>query len=389
MWYLLYNICGLLSVLDHGKENKMRNRRINLLKNLSNADGAPGFEGDVCKVIKESVSEGYETFEDNIRNTYIYKKGVKVDGSSPTKIRLGLDAHSDECSYIVAALKDNGLIKFLPLGGMLPASAMAQTVRIKNKSGEYVKGIITSTPVHFLKPEDKTKFIPWEKLFVDVGASSRTELQKDFEIEIGMPIIPDVDCHFNEKKGLFIGKAFDNRVGVAMILEVMRELADVEEIEIVGMVASQEEIGGRGTRVAVNRVKPDIAIVFEGTPSDDFVVTSDEAGSSLYKGTQIRYMDKGAISHPGFTKFAVDYANKEGLPLQHAVRSGGNTNAQFIHISGLGVPTIVLATPVRYVHTHNSMMALEDFESGVKYITGLIRKLAKLLSSGEIDPKTF
>lgn len=370
----------------------MKNRRIELIKKLSNADGAPGFESDVCAVIRDSVSDIYETFEDNIRNFYIYPRGAVLNGSKPAKpakIRLALDAHSDECSYIVAAIKNSGLIKFLPLGGMLPSSAIAQRVRIKNNSGEYVYGVVTSTPVHFLSDAQKNKNLGWDDLYIDLGASSKQEVQDVFGVEVGMPVIPDVECKFTEKNETFIGKAFDNRIGTATVIEVMRELKDFEDIEIIGMISSQEEIGARGAKVSVNRVRPDLAIVFEGTPADDSFAPSDEAQSCMFQGTQIRHIDRSTVSHPAFTKFAADYARENGHKLQRAVRSGGGTNAQVIHTSGLGVPTIVLASPVRYVHTHHSITALSDFEEGVKYVAGMIKALAAEIKAGNIDPATF
>lgn len=367
----------------------MKENRIRLIKELSDLNGAPGFEDDVCRYLHDKMgAAGFETFEDNIRNLYIYEKGTVLDGQprpKQAKLRVTLDSHSDECGYVIQSIKKSGLLKFLPLGTMLPSSAIAQAVRVRNAEGKYIKGVITSIPVHFLTASARQSGHDWEDLFIDVGATSAEEIAEKFQIEVGAPVVPDTQCTFVEENEVFIGKSFDNRIGVAMVTEVLSQLKGKTGLELVGAVSTQEEIGGRGAVVSAKRVLPDLAIVFEGTPADDSFTPDDEAQSCLRKGPQLRHLDRTCISHPKFTELAIRVAKEHNIPLQRAVRSGGGTNAALIHTTGLGIPTIVLATPCRYVHSHHCIVALSDFEAGVKLAVELIREIERL----GIDPATY
>lgn len=359
--------------------------KIELIKKLSDANGAPGFEGDVCEVVRQAVDGTFQTFEDNIRNIFVYGDEV-VDGTRKEgTIRIGLDSHSDECAYMVSAVMKSGLLKFIPLGTMLPYTAVAQSVRVRTTDGTYVPGIITSTPVHFLKDADWHKVVEWDDLYIDVGATSEKEARELFKIDEAAPVVPDVTCRYLEESQIFMGKAFDNRIGTAVLVEVMKKLKGQTKLEVVGAVSSQEEVGGRGARVSVNRVRPDFAIVFEGTPADDSFAGENQAQSCLKQGPQIRHIDKCMITHPGFVSLAREVAKKHNIPLQLAVRSGGGTNGQFYHYAFLGIPTIVIGVPVRYAHSHNCIISMEDFDNSVNLAVELIKEIEKR----GIDPASF
>lgn len=348
-----------------------------LIMDLSDLRSPSGFEDEMAPYLSDTLGDQFHVEDDNIRNTYVYENHVSLSSPNPQKLRIMLDAHADECGYIISAIKKTGLLKFLPLGSMIPGNAVAGKVRVKNTDGDYIQGIITSTPVHFLTQEQQKQTVEWEQLYIDVGATSEEELRKVFKIEVGAPVVPDVTCTYIEENQVFMGKAFDDRIGVAMAVEVMQKLKGNVQSELIGAISTQEEVGGRGVKVSVNKVAPHLAIVFEGTPADDSFAASDEAQSCLRKGPQIRHMDRTTISHPRFTKMTIDLAKKLNIPLQRAVRSGGGTNAQFIHNAHLGIPTIVLATPVRYIHTHHCIVTLEDFNHGVDLAVALIKEIDK------------
>lgn len=350
----------------------MKNR-IEFIKELSDAYGAPGFEDDVLKVVKNNIDEGYEFEEDCLRNLYITEENSKEDA-----LTIMLDGHSDEVALIVQSIKKNGLMKFLPLGGWVPASLVAQKVKVRNEDGDYISGIISSKPPHFMSEEEKKQQVSIDKLFIDIGATTKSEVEDLFKINVGAPVVPDVVCEFNEKNNTFIGKAFDNRIGVACVVETMKTLKKEEtNNRIVGVVAAQEEVGLRGAVVTSRRVKPDIAIVFEGTPADDSFKDEDEAQSVLGKGPQIRHFDRCMITNPRFVSKVRMIAKEIGMPFQDAIRIGGGTNGGPIHLSNSGVPTIVIGVPVRYVHTHHGITRLEDFNQTVKWAVEISKRLTK------------
>ncbi len=351
------------------------NKSIRLLQSLSDADGISGFEDSVVEVIKNTGSDKFEFAEDCFRNVYIEHKSNTRDSK---EITVMLDGHSDEVGFIIQSIKNNGLMKFLPVGGWIPYNAAAQKVRILNSEGHYITGIVSSKPPHFMTAEERDKPVDFNTLFIDVGASSKQEVLEIFKIQVGAPVTPDVRFEFNEVNNTMIGKAFDNRIGCACVLEVMDRLAGHNlDMNIVGAIASQEEVGTRGAVITANKIKPDLAIVFEGTPADDGFKPEDEAQSVLGQGPQIRHIDRSMITNPRLVKFAREVALENNIDFQDAVRSGGGTNGGPIHLSNNGVPTIVIGVPVRYVHTHYGIASAIDYEKCIEWARLIIEKLTK------------
>ena len=290
-----------------------------------------------------------------------------------------LDAHTDECGFMVQNVEDNGLLSIITLGGFHMTSLPAHSVIVRNSKGEKIKGIITSKPVHFLTAAQKTdNSLTIEELKVDVGAGSRQEIEEDYGIHIGDPIMPDVTFSYDEKHGICSGKAFDNRLGCVCIIETMKALMKETEnlaVDVVGAFASQEEVGMRGATVTAQQVKPDLAIVFEGSPADDFYYRTGVSQGCLKKGVQIRHMDNSYVANDAFMAYAHEIADKYGIKCQDAVRRGGSTNAGKIHLTHQAVPVLVLGIPSRYVHTHYNFCAKEDIESTIKMAVEVIRGL--------------
>ena len=258
-------------------------------------------------------------------------------------------------------------------------SLPAHSVIVRNSKGEKIKGIITSKPVHFLTAAQKAdNSLTIEELKVDVGASSRQEIEEDYGIHVGDPIMTGATFSYDEKHGICSGKAFDNRLGCVCIIETMKALMKETEslaVDVVGAFASQEEVGMRGATVTAQQVKPDLAIVFEGSPADDFYYRTGVAQGCLKKGVQIRHMDNSYVANDAFMAYAHEIADKYGIKCQDAVRRGGSTNAGKIHLTHQAVPVLVLGIPSRYVHTHYNFCAKEDIESTIKMAVEVIRGL--------------
>lgn len=342
-----------------------------LIGDLTNAFGPSGFEEEVCKVVK-NYTEALDISNDAMCNVYL--KNKHFSGKKPVVM---LDAHMDECGFMVQNVLDNGMLSMIMLGGFHLTNLPAHTVMIRNRKGEKIRGIITSKPVHFLSPKEKSSCdLDIEKLYVDVGASSKKEVEEDYGIYPGDPMVPDVKFDYDEKHGIIFGKALDNRIGCACVVETMKALLEEElNVDVVGALAVQEEVGGRGAMVTTHVVKPDLAIVFEGSPADDFYYSSSLAQGSMKKGTQIRLLDKQYISNTGFIRMAHQIGDANGIKYQDAVRRGGSTNAGKISIQGKAVPCLVLGVPCRYVHTHYNYCAMEDVAATVKMAVEVIKGL--------------
>lgn len=344
---------------------------LSLIRALSDAPGASGFEDEVVNVLRGAAGGLGEISEDKMRNFYANRRGNAM--GRPV---VQLDAHTDEVSFIVQAIKPNGTLRFLQLGRWVPAGVAAHRVRVRNARGEYIPGIVATTPPHHASETEKNAAPNVEDMTIDVGACSAEEAVRDFGIRIGEPVVPDVKFEYDETHNLMIGKAFDCRLGCAAIAETLRALeGEPLCVNVVGAWATQEEVGTRGAAVTARHVKPDIAIVFEGCPADDTVAEPYMVQTAIKKGPMLRYIDARMITHPRFQRYALNMGEKLGIPVQASVRSGGSTNGAPIHLSNMGVPCIVIGLPTRYIHTHHGIAAYADFENAVKLATEVIKSL--------------
>jgi len=200
-------------------------------------------------------------------------------------------------------------------------------------------------------------------MFIDVGASSQEEVLSEMGIRLGDPIVPVSPFTPLDRPGLFVCKALDDRIGVALTIQLIRELESLDHPNTVAAVATvQEEVGTRGARTAVFKAEPDAAVVLEGTPADDFPgIPEEEQQGALGRGVQIRLLDPSAIMNRRMVDLALELARIHGIPHQIAVRKSGGTDARAIHVHGAGIPTLVLGVPARYIHTHNSIFNIEDY----------------------------
>ena len=190
------------------------------------------------------------------------------------------------------------------------------------------------------------------------------------------PVVPDVTFTYSETTDLMVGKSLDCRLGCAAILKTMHTLAGQDlNVDIVGACAAQEEVGVRGATVTAQVIKPDIAIVFEGCPADDTCVEQYMVQTAIKRGPMLRHIDSRMITNPRYQRYALDLAEKLGIPVQDAVRSAGSTNGAVIHLTEKAVPVIVIGVPVRYAHTHYGISAYADFDNAVRLACEILKRL--------------
>ncbi len=346
---------------------------INNIKKLSNAKGISGFEDEVVNIVKGLTIDLGSNKEDSMRNLYVYSNGNI--GNRPI---VQLDAHTDEVGFVVQAIKPNGLIRFINVGSWVAHNIPAHKVLVRNKFGKYITGIVSSTPPHFMSEAQKKQPLDLSSLYIDVGARSDVEAKNEFGIRIGEPIVPMVECSYDEQNDLLMGKAFDCRIGCAAIVDTLEELKGKKlNVDIVSTFSSQEEVGTRGSKLNSQHTNADIAIVFEGCPADDNFAEPYMVQTALKKGPMLRHIDVSMITNPRFQRFVLDIAEEKGIPVQESVRSGGGTNGSAIHISNRGVPCIVMGIPVRYAHTHNGISTYFDYECAVKLAVEIVERLDK------------
>ena len=188
--------------------------------------------------------------------------------------------------------------------------------------------------------------------------------------------MPATPFEYDEARDIMFGKGFDCRIGCAALIETMRVLSSMElDVDIIGVLSAQEEVGERGCKVAVNKVRPNIAIVYEGCPADDTFGEAYAMQTIMKKGPMLRYMDKSVICNPRFQRFALDTAEKNGLMAQASVREGGGNNAAVIQAQLAGAPSIVMGVPVRYIHGPSCITTYTDYDATVKLACAIARAL--------------
>ena len=384
-----------------GQENsEKRAEMARLLAELSNAPGASGFEDEVVAVLRRELDSLGAITEDKMRNLYLERSENREVGGGE-RLTVMLDAHTDEVGFIVQGINANAMLRILPIGGWDTRNVSAQRVLVRVTATDdeavagcgaatdgcssnigtfarkyaYVPGITTSKPPHYSTAEEQRQVPSFDTILVDVGANSCEEARA-LGIDIGVPIVPDVTFTYDAARDIAVGKAFDCRSGCATLVTTLRELAgETLDVNVVAAFSTQEEVGLRGAKVTAERVCPDVAIVFEGTPADDNFRDTYTSQTRLGGGPMLRHMDRSMITHPRFQRWALDVAQRHGLPHQAAVREGGGTNAGAIHLSSMGVPVIVLGVPARYIHTPNSMSRLDDHLATVELAKTLLREL--------------
>ena len=354
-------------------EFKVTPKTLEMIADFSNAFGPSGFEDGTNEIGRKYAPDWCSVREDNIRNLYLIPQNQQ-EGEKPT---LLLDAHGDEVGMMVHSVKPNGTIRFVALGGWNLSSLTSTKVLVRNKRGEYIKGVIAAKPVHFMSAAEKNGVSQSISDFViDVGAVSKQEAEDVFGIRMGEPIVPDAAFEYDEKRDLMFGKGFDCRIGCAAVIETMRRLKDEPlAVNITGSLSSQEEVGERGACVVRNAVQPQIAICFEGCPADDTFTEPYAIQTALKKGPMLRFFDRSMITHPRFIRFALDIGEKLGIPVQTSVREGGGTNGGVLHNAGLGIPTIVIGIPVRYIHSPQGITSYYDFEASVQLAVEVAKAL--------------
>ena len=340
---------------------------LELIRELSLAAGPPGAEDEVRTIVHRELSHLGTTQHDAHGSVIV--EGV---GEGP---RVILDAHMDEVGFAVQSIDKEGRVQFVPLGGWWGHVLLAQRVDILASGGTKIPGVFGCKPPHFLSKAEREKVLPLDKMHIDVGARSREDLEA-WGVQVGDPICPR--GHFEEMaaKGRYCCKAFDDRVGVGVMIESFRALVETGELPCrpIAVAAVQEEVGCRGARTASAISRPDVAIILEGTPADDLPGMT-ERQAVLGKGPQIRFFDPTALSNRRLVQMVKGVASKQNIPVQSAVRRSGGTDASTTHLHDRGVPTVVIGVPARAIHSHSSMIDLEDYRQAVSLVVAILKKM--------------
>ncbi|MCL6615996.1 MAG: M42 family metallopeptidase, partial [Anoxybacillus ayderensis] len=288
---------------------KKLDETLTMLKALTDAKGVPGNEREVREVMKSYIAPYADEVTTDRLGSLIAKKVGKENGP-----KVMIAGHLDEVGFMVTQIDEKGFIRFQTLGGWWGQVMLAQRVTIITKKGE-ITGVIGSKPPHILPPEARKKPVEIKDMFIDIGASSRDEAM-EWGVRPGDSIVPYFEFTVMNNEKMLLAKAWDNRIGCAIAIDVLKQLKDVEHPNVVyGVGTVQEEVGLRGAKTSANFIQPDIAFAVDvGIAGDTPGVSEKEAMGKLGAGPHIVLYDATLVSHRGLREFVIDVAEELNIP---------------------------------------------------------------------------
>ena len=342
----------------------MNQDTLELFKNLTELQGAPGNEHFVRSFMKKELAKyADEIIQDNLGGVFGVKKG-----EGPRVLVAG---HMDEVGFMVTQVTKNGMIRFQTLGGWWSQVLLAQRVQIMTDNGPVI-GVIGSIPPHNLTDAQRKKPMEIKNMLIDIGADDREDVEK-IGVKPGQQIVPVTPFTpmANDKK--ILAKAWDNRYGCGLSIELLKELQNEKlDNQLFSGATVQEEVGLRGAQVAAHMIKPDIFYALDASPAND-ASGDKEAFGQLGKGALLRIFDRSMVTHRGMREFVLDTAESNKIPYQYFISQGG-TDAGRVHLSGDGVPSAVIGICSRYIHTSASIVHVDDYAAAKELLVKLIKE---------------
>ncbi len=344
---------------------------LQMFKDLTDANGIAGNERAPREVMKKYIAPYADTVEtDNLGSVIAKKVG---DENGPKIVVAG---HLDEVGFMVTQIDDKGFIKFQTVGGWWSQVMLAQRVTITTRKGDEVIGVIGSKPPHILPADVRNKVVDIKDMFIDVGAASKDEVL-EWGVRPGDMVTPYFEFNVMKNDKYLLAKAWDNRIGCAIAIDVMKALQNEKHPNILYSVGNvQEEVGLRGAKTATYKIQPDIGFAVDvGVAGDTPGVTAKESTSKMGAGPQIVVYDASMVSHRGLREFVLDVADEHNIPYQFEAMAGGGTDAGSIHVTANGVPALSIGIATRYIHSHAGILHRDDYDNAVKLMVEVIKKL--------------
>lgn len=335
-----------------------------LLKTLTEAMGPSGFEDEIRDQVRAHVTEHVDKVYTDVLGTLYAEKGLDQPGPL-----VMLDAHMDEVGLMIVQVEDSGLLKFRALGGIDPRVLVSKPVRI-GSTKQF--GVIGSKPIHLQDPEERSKPIPFDRLYIDIGAKDKADalgVVKPGDVAVFATEFGEIGDHCAK------AKSFDDRVGCAILIETLKQTFPSG---LVGAFTVQEEIGMRGATVAGHRVNPDIAIALEGTVCFDVVGAPSHGQSTrMGAGPALTVQDGQTIADRRFLEFMMSVAKEKSIPFQLRRVKGGTNDFGAIHKTRAGVIGGGISVPVRYIHAPTQLISLDDYENSIRLVEAVTRAIAE------------
>ncbi len=341
-----------------------------LLKELTEASGVSGNEGEVRRMIERAIADRVEGCRvDALGNLIAFKRGA---GGG---LKVMVAAHMDEVGLMITRIEKAGYLRFRKVGGIDDRVLLSKAVNIGEGK---VPGVIGVKPIHLLKGEERRQVVKVEGMTIDIGVSSKEEAERLVKPGDYVAFATSYEELGESSEELLSakGKAFDDRAGCVILVELLREQYP---FDFYAAFTVQEEVGLRGAKVAAYAVEPDFAFALEGTVADDLPKEKDVSPTTeLGKGPAITIMDRSFIADKRLVKLLVETAEREGIPYQIKAPGVGGTDAGAIHLSREGVPSATVAVPCRYLHSPVSLIRLADLRHTIELMKAALPGVASL-----------
>jgi putative aminopeptidase FrvX len=340
-----------------------------LLKEITEASGVPGYEGDVRAIMRQHL-EDVAAIEQDKMGSFIGKHSGTSD-----RPRVMLAGHMDEIGFMATLITKEGFVKFVPLGGWWDQVMLGHRVVVKTAKGDVV-GVLGAKPPHLLDAEERKKVVDKKDMYIDVGASTEEQV-REIGVRPGDPIIPVSEFTIMANPQFYLSKAFDNRVGCALAIEAVRQLAQDGHPNAVYAVGTvQEEVGTRGAKTSAFAIDPDVGIILEVDIAGDVPgIKPEESAVKIGGGPTLLVYDARMIPNLKLRDMVITTAGELGIPLQFSAMPGGATDGAQIHLHNEGVPTVVIGVPTRHIHSHNAILSREDYDRALQLVVALVKKL--------------
>ena len=343
--------------------------QIKLLKRLSNACAVSGDEGEVRKIVLEELKPHADEMKvDALGNVLVTRRG-----SGERNLRVMLAAHMDEVGLMITYDSGEGIYRFDTVGSLSAADLPARAVWVGK---DHIPGVIGLKPIHLVNEDERKKPVALDELRIDVGPISG-------KAKVGDRVA--FATTFIQQGPSLRGKALDNRLGVATLIELVKHAP--QQIELLAAFTVQEEIGDRGARVAAYTFDPDLAIILDSTPAYDLpawdVDENVRYNTRLGGGPAIYVADSSTLSDPRLVRYLMDTAEAHGIPYQIRQPGGGGTDAGAIHKQRIGVPSISISVPGRYLHSPASIVRLSDWQHTLNLVSTALSHLNAEVLAGE------
>lgn len=345
-----------------------QDRTVDLLRLLSNTAGPPGFEEPIRKVMVDAMKPFAASITYDGMGSIIATQGT-------TGPKVMVDAHMDELGGMVRRITPRGLLTMQMLGGWLDQALVDQRWTIIGSKGP-VKAVTGIRDVHVVPAEERNRVYSRDSLYLDVGAANEAEVRA-MGISVGDPIVPDSPFEVLNGSQNYLGKAWDDRVGCAVVIEAMRRLSTTAHPnQIVWAITTQEEVGLRGAHAAADTIKPELGIAIEGGITGDVYGGHPEETQAVLGGGPVLFVyDSSALPNRKLSTFVKQTAAEKKLPLQLDLVQGYGDDSAELQKSNGGLPTVNLLVPARYTHAHNGVINRRDFDQMVELLVAMLQKL--------------